>query len=93
MTAFTIISCVTAATGARPVLRQVDRRLPSGPRVHYRHILPPTVQYAVLPPEIVTTLSPLPPGYVYVRTGADVYVMNRTDRTIMDAVALMSDLR
>lgn len=56
-------------------------------------ILPRDVHYYVLPTTVVRTLTPLPPQYAYVNAGSDVYVMDRTTRTILDAVTLMNDLQ
>ena len=55
-------------------------------------ILPVSERYVVLPRTVVRTLQPLPPDYLYVRTGGDVYVMDKTTRTILDAVTLLNDL-
>lgn len=55
--------------------------------------IPETVHYDILPRDVLHTLTPLPPDEMYVRTGTDVYVMSKTDRTILDAVTLLNDLR
>lgn len=55
--------------------------------------LPPGVEYYALPGTVVRTLTPLPPQDIYVQSGPDVYVMDKTTRTILDAVTLMNDLK
>lgn len=55
--------------------------------------IPGSVRYVVLPRTVVRTLTPLPPEEIYVRTGGDVYVMDKTSRTILDAVTLLNDLQ
>jgi hypothetical protein len=54
--------------------------------------IPTTVHYTLVPRTVVRTWAPLPPDEIYVRTGGDVYVMDKTSRTILDAVTLMNDL-
>ena len=55
--------------------------------------LPTEVRYETLPRSIVRTLTPLPADDMYIRTGGDVYVMDKTSRTILDAVTLLNDLQ
>ncbi|TAL39980.1 MAG: hypothetical protein EPN97_01480 [Alphaproteobacteria bacterium] len=54
--------------------------------------LPTEVRYETLPRSILRSLTPLPPDEIYIRTGRDVYVMDKTTRIILDAVTLMNDL-
>ncbi len=76
---------------------------PPGLAKHHHHCVPPGrlyavgavipvgVQYEVLAPTVVA-VAPPPPNAVYVQTGGNVYVMDRTTRTILDAVNLANDL-
>ncbi|MEZ0224015.1 MAG: hypothetical protein ACAH83_05640 [Alphaproteobacteria bacterium] len=55
--------------------------------------LPTEIRYEILPRSIVRTLTPLPRDNIYIRTGRDVYVMDKTTRVILDAVTLLNDLQ
>lgn len=52
--------------------------------------LPRSVAYTEVPYSISSRLAPPPYGAVYVRSGDDIYLMNRRDRTILDAINLFS---
>lgn len=52
--------------------------------------MPRDVYYSELPYSISSRLAPPPYGAVYVRSGDNVYLMNRRDRTILDAINLFS---
>ena len=54
--------------------------------------LPAEEGYTELPPDLLRQLAPLPPDFAYERSGDNVYLMNKTDRTITDAINLFSDL-
>lgn len=71
-----------------------DHCVPPGHlRYNVGEVLPGTVRYEVVPATVVRTFAPLPRQDMYVRVGGDIYVMDKTDRTILDAVTLMNDLR
>jgi hypothetical protein len=55
--------------------------------------LPTDIRYEILPRSVIRTLAPLPPDNIYIRTGRDVYVMDKTTRVILDAVTLLEDLQ
>jgi Ni/Co efflux regulator RcnB len=59
---------------------EVGRRLPDG------------VEYVVAPYQLRRHLHPAPHGYQYIRVDDDVLLMSKNDRTIIDAVSLLSDL-
>lgn len=54
--------------------------------------LPQTVIYRPLPSTVTTRLTPAPEGTVYVHANDDVYLINRKNRAIIDAVDF-SDVR
>jgi hypothetical protein len=81
---------------------------PPGTRPHHRHCearpgnvvfyrpgtaIPSTVVYQPLPYSVTARLAAPPPGAVYVRANDNVYLINRRDRTVIDAVNLLSDIR
>ncbi len=51
-------------------------------------ILPETVTYTELPSTVTTKLVPAPAGATYVSSGGNVYLINKSDRKIIDAVQL-----
>ena len=56
-------------------------------------VLPSEVVYSPLPYEVTERLAPAPYGTVYVRANDNIYLINRRDRTIVDAINLFSDIR
>ena len=48
--------------------------------------LPPGLQREPLPPALEVRLSPLPNGYVRVRVGIDVVLMNQRTRVVVDII-------
>jgi Ni/Co efflux regulator RcnB len=50
------------------------------------------VNYVIVPYSLRRNMRPLQPGYQYVRVDDDVLLMSKNDRTIIDAVRLISDL-
>lgn len=79
--------------GFRPQYRKCVER--QGKIVHYRPgtLLPGTVAYTPLPDHVMARLSPAPAGTVYVLANDNIYLINRRDRMIIDAVNLFSDIR
>jgi hypothetical protein len=79
--------------GTRPHHRRCVAR--PGNVVFYRPgtMLPSTVTYSPLPYNVTARLAPAPVGTVYVRANDNIYLINRRDRTIIDAVNLFSDIR
>lgn len=55
-------------------------------QVQRRGQLPPGLQRERLPNDLEIRLSPLPEGYVRVRVGADVVLMNMRTRVIVDVI-------
>lgn len=51
--------------------------------------LPDYVYYTELPDQVVAQISPPPPGTVYVRVHDNVYLMNRDNRGILNALSLL----
>lgn len=68
--------------------------LPPGQEHRYEigQRLPPNVSYVLVPYSLRHHLQPARTGYEYVRVDDDVLLMSKRDRTIVDAVALLSDL-
>jgi hypothetical protein len=66
---------------------------PGQARYRVGEVIPTTVHYEVVPTTVYRSWTPLPPQDVYVRTGSDVYVMDKNTRTIVDAVNLLNDLQ
>ena len=66
-----------------------------GNDVFYRPgmMLPETVSYEPLPSSVTQRLAPAPTGTVYVRANDNIYLMNQSDRTVVDSVNLFSDIR
>lgn len=54
--------------------------------------MPETIYYSELPSDVVMQLEPPPPGMVYVRVDDNVYLMNRTDRSIVTGLNLFADI-
>jgi hypothetical protein len=79
--------------GTRPHHRHCEAR--PGKVVFYRPgtMLPSTVAYAPLPYSVTARLAPAPAGTVYVRANDNIYLINRRDRTIVDALNLFADIR
>ena len=64
------------------------QELPPGLQKHiarYR-VLPPGLQGRNFPPELEQTLSPLPRGYVRLRLGGDVVLMDEKTRIAVDVI-------
>jgi hypothetical protein len=55
-------------------------------QVQERGHLPPGLQGERLPDELESRLSPVPEGYVRVRVGTDIVLMNTRTRVIMDVI-------
>ena len=55
-------------------------------------ILPETVYYTPLPPAVTARLAPAPAGTMYVRSNDSIYLVNRRDRAILDAVDFSNSL-
>jgi hypothetical protein len=51
-------------------------------------IMPKRVKYARLPSYVTTHLSEAPAGAIYVRSSDNVYLINRKNRTVIDAISL-----
>ena len=68
-------------------------RLPPGLRKQlYRHgELPPGLQGRALPAELERRLSRLPEGYVRIRVGTDVVLMDRRTRVVLDIIRDLGD--
>jgi len=68
-------------------------RLPPGLRKQlYRHgELPPGLQGRGLPAELERRLSRLPDGYVRIRVGTDVVLMDRRTRVVLDIIRDIGD--
>ena len=86
-------SMYCATTGARLSRHRCVERPASV--VFYRPgtVLPQTVYYTPLPAAVTARLAPAPAGTVYVRADDNIYLVNRRDRTIVDAVDLFSNIR
>ena len=79
--------------GTRPHHRRCVAR--PGKVVFYRPgaMLPSNVVYSPLPYNVTARLAPAPAGTVYVRANDNIYLINRRDRTIIDALNLFADIR
>lgn len=49
--------------------------------------LPPDIVWYAVPPALVTRLPPLPPDHGYIRVGADILLMDRRSRVVIDVAA------
>jgi hypothetical protein len=52
-------------------------------------VIPQTVTYTELPTTVVQQLPPPPSGQVYVTADNNVYLLNRENRTVVDAVTIV----
>lgn len=67
------------------------RRESLPPGVGRRDRLPPGLQARGLPGELTARLSPVPAGYVRLLVGADVILMNRSTRVLVDVMHGVAD--
>ncbi len=67
-----------------PGLAKRGGSLPPG--LAKRDRLPPGLEYDPLPAELEARLSPLPSGYIRVRVGRDIVLMDGRTRVIMDVI-------
>lgn len=67
-----------------PGLAKRGGNLPPG--LAKRDVLPPGLQGRALPPDLEAKLTPLPSAYVRVRVGADLVLLERSTRVVLDVI-------